>query len=197
MESKSRRAFLADTGKRHVFTDEQAVRICWEYVKHLKSPIKTIQRDIRALVGSGDLDVTGLVMAGKRRKQLVGKVKIGPNMAEHEKAVTEALIGLGRLDAKRWKEVHKSYRPDAEFDDWYLEIDMGTESKGKVEQRIRILSGAPNRFLFVVPSATRLHRIGTLAKPLGDRVWFTNLQYISERWIDHKGEPVSALLGEN
>lgn len=136
-------------------------------------------------------------MAGKRRKQLVGKVKIGPNMAEHEKAVTEALMGLGRLDAKRWKEVHKSYRPDAEFDDWYLEIDMGTESKGKVVQRIRILSGAPKKILFVVPSATRLHRIGTLAKPLGDRVWYTNLRYISERWIDHKGEPCQALHGEN
>lgn len=124
-------------------------------------------------------------------------MKIGTNMAEHEKEVTEALIRLGRLDAKRLKEVNQSYRPDAEFNDCYLEIDRGTESKGKLEQRIRILSGAPKKILFVVPSATRLHRIGSLAESLGDRVWYTNLRYITERWVNYKGEPCRALLKGN
>lgn len=118
-------------------------------------------------------------------------------MANHEKAVTDALLALGRLDAKRLKEVDSRFRPDAEFDDWYLEIDMATESKGKIEDRMTTLSGALCNVLFVVPSATRLHRIGSLAEGLGDRVWYTNLRFITERWINWRGQPCYALLKGN
>lgn len=118
-------------------------------------------------------------------------------MGEHELAVTRSLLGLNRLDAKRCNEVDQRFRPDAEFDDWALEIDMATESKGKLIDRISTLTSAPYKILWVLPSATRMHRVGALCHSLGERVWYTNLRYIGERWINWKGEPCEALLKPN
>lgn len=194
MASTERIKLLAERIGKHGGTDEEATTAIWHLVKHLKQPRKSVQRDLRTLVDRGHLRVVGMVVAGKREKKFYGTDSIGMNMLKHEQDVTKALFSLARFDAKRRQDVDSRYRHDAEFGDWALEIDRGTEDRRKLESRIQIMKSSPFKILWVLPSAVRMHFVGALCEPLEERVFYTNLRYITERWVDWQGQPLKALL---
>ena len=136
-------------------------------------------------------------MAGTRRRQVWGWQSIGQQRVEHELAVSRVLIRLGQLDAKRYASVDKRWRHDAEFDQWAIEVDRGTESGAKLKERISIMSSSTFNILWVLPSATRMHQVGALCESLGSKVYYTNLRYSASRWVDHQGHPIDALLPVN
>ena len=177
----------------HVFQDTDALRHAWEHIKHLKEPIKTIQRDLRSLVKRGDINIVGMVMAGQREKKCYGKKPISQLFVKHELMVTRALMKLNKLTADRFNNVNDLVRPDAEWPGWMLEMDMGTESKGKLKGRIESLQETDSKVLWVLPSAKRMHEVGSLCKSIAERCYLTNLRYITERWVDGHGQQIKAL----
>ena len=118
-------------------------------------------------------------------------------MLNHELGLTTAKIRLGILDAARGKDVDPFFQHDLEWTEangteWALEYDRNSEVERQLKSRIAKISKGSRSVLWVIPSAPRMKKIAILCSRLGDRVWYTNLRYIAEKWLNFQAEPVQA-----